>query len=69
MSFDISLVSGVTGFDISLSSSAPPTITYGKIKVGGSFVDIVDRKFKTGGTFVSVVNYKVKIGGTFVSSL
>lgn len=44
-----------------------PTISWGKIKVSGTFVSISDRKFKVGGAFVSAVDYKVKVGGVFVS--
>lgn len=64
---DISLASGTTGFDISLTGGgSPPALVYGKIKVGGTFIDITDRKVKIGGTFVSATGYKVKISGTFV---
>lgn len=41
-------------------------INWGKIKVAGTFVDILDRRFKVGGTFVSAVGYKIKVSGTFV---
>ena len=56
-----------TGFGISLSS--PPSVTFGKVKQSGTFVDVLDRKFKTGGSFVSAVGYKIKVSGTFVDVL
>ena len=56
-----------TGFGINLFS--PPSVTYGKVKQSGTFVDALDRKFKSSGSFVSAVGYKVKVSGTFVDVL
>jgi hypothetical protein len=53
-----------TGFSISLAGS--PTVIWGKIKLSGTFVDIIDKKFKVSGAFASAVGYKIKIGGVFV---
>jgi hypothetical protein len=44
----------------------PPSESWGKLKVSGTFVDISDRKLKVGGSFVDAVGYKVKVGGSFV---
>ncbi len=53
-----------TGFSISLGGA--PTTSWGKIKVGGVFVDLLAQKIKVGGTFVDTTGYKVKVGGVFV---
>jgi hypothetical protein len=60
--FDVSLSSGVTGFDISLSATADLRT---KLKVGGTFT-AYQWKIKIGGTFV-VKPVGVKVGGTFVT--
>ena len=68
MSFDITLRDNGAGtFDIALSAGGAPAIAWGKIKLSGTFVNIVGRQFKVGGTFVPAIGYKVKVGGTFVN--
>lgn len=49
-----------------LSGGGPPAVSWGRIKVGGVFVNITNRKFKVGGSFADATGYKVKVGGTFV---
>jgi hypothetical protein len=58
--FDISLNSGTSGFDISLSQAGSTAI---KIKVGGTFTS-KRPKIKVGGVF-SEFTVKMKIGGVF----
>lgn len=61
MAFDVSLSSGTTGFNVSLSQTTASILS---IKLSGSFDNTKPIMFKSGGTF-SEKTVKVKIGGTF----
>lgn len=59
MAFDISLNSGTTGFNVSLSQSSIVSI-----KLSGTFDNTKPIMFKSSGTFTEKT-VKVKVGGTF----
>lgn len=61
MAFDVSLSSGTTGFNVSLSDVAESILS---IKLSGTFDNTKPVMFKTGGTFVQKT-VKVKVGGIF----
>ena len=64
MPININLRGNSSALTIDLAPSV--SVNWGRVKVGGSFVEIISRKYKTGGAFVDAVSIKTKIGGTFL---
>jgi hypothetical protein len=57
--------SGLAGEIVESEYFTQPSVSFGKIKIGGVFTDIVNIHFKTGGVMTSIISKKVKTGGVF----
>jgi len=60
-----SFAAGIFNADY-FDTPVPPSGSFGKVKIGDTFVSIIAKSVKVGGTLAPVTGVNIKIGGSFV---